>query len=296
MLHKPFTLLTIDLSMFGEGAAAAAAPAGEGLAPAATDAPAAPEVRYGKQPEQTAAPQQQTQTTETPDKGKLFKELIKGEYKDQYTEATQQLINRRFKETDQRIQSMQPVIDLLDQRYGTGGDMTKLMGAIESDRAYWQEAADTAGMTVEQYQAMQKLESQNRQLRAAQQSQQQQFMARVQYQKWEQEAETLKQKYPDFDLAAATENDMFRYLLKSGNYPMEAAYEAAFAGELAARAAANAQKAVTDNIRARGNRPKEAGAAATPAFTVKDDVSKLSDEDVRNVLAQIGNGRKVTFG
>ena len=253
------------------------------------------------QPEQTAAPQQQTQTTETapaeaPDKGKLFRELIKGEYKDQYAEATQQLINRRFKETDQRLRSMQPIIDMLDQRYGTKGDMTKLMGAIESDRAYWQEAADGAGMTVEQYQAMQKLQAENRQLMEAQQSQQRQYMARIQYQKWEAEAETLRQKYPDFDLDAATQNDMFRYLLKSGNYPMEAAYEAAFAGELAAKAAANAQKAVTDNIRARGSRPREAGAAATPAFTVKDDVSKLSDEDVRNVLAQIGNGRKVTFG
>ena len=312
MLHKTFALLTIDLSMFGEGA-----PAGEGGAPApAADAPAAaPEVRYGKQPgplspglqpgqlsqresQATAAPQTQAQTTEAPapDKAKLFADLIKGEYKDQYTEATQKLINRRFRETDDRLKAMQPIVDLLDQRYGTKGDMTKLMGAIEGDRAYWQEAADEAGMSVEQFQTLRKLEAQNRRLEDIRQNQQRQYLAQQQYRKWEAEAAVLKQTYPDFDLEEAISNDMFAYLLRSGNYPMETAYKAAFADRIAQQAAAGAEKAVTDNIKARGSRPAEAGASAAAAFTVKDDVSKLTDEDVRAVLAQIANGGKVTFG
>ena len=295
MLHT-FDLLTIDLSMFGDAGVAPAG--GEGSAPAATAAPAPAEVRYGKQPETAAAPQKtQAPTPETPpDKGKLFKDLIKGEYKDQYTEETQKLIDRRFRDVNTKIGSMQPIIDMLDTRYGTKGDMAKLATAIENDRAYWQDAADQAGMSVEQYQTMQKLQRQNDQLRAAQESQQRQWLAQRQYAQWEQEAETMKQKYPDFDLEQATANDMFLYLLKSGNYPMEQAYKAAFAEQIAARAAAGAEKAVVDNIKARGTRPAEAGANPTPAFVVKDDVSKLSGKEVRDILAQINSGKRISFG
>ena len=307
MLHQ-FDLLTIDLTMFDgsgapAGASGAAPAAGEGSAPAAAEA-TAPEVRYGKQPEQTAAPQQETpqaqtptETTEAPDKGKLFKELINGEYKDQYTEATQKLINRRFRDTDEKIKSQQPIMDLLASRYGIeDGNAEKLLNAVKSDTAFWQEAADQAGLTVEQYRTMRELEAKNRQLMNAQRDSQRQFLAQRQYQQWQVEAEALKQKYPDFDLDTATQNEMFQYLLRSGNYPMEQAYKAAFAEQIAAQAAAAKEKAVTDNIKARGNRPTEAGANPTPAFVTKDDVSKLTKDDILNILNEIADGRKVTFG
>lgn len=288
MLHD-IKLLTIDLSMFGDAPAA-----GEGSAPAAAESTAPAEVRYGKQAETAAAPQQTTQNP-APDKGKTFREMIRGEYRDQYADETQKLINRRFRDTDAKIQSMQPIIDALDARYGTNGDMTKLMAAIDGDTAYWQEAADAAGMTVEQYQRMAKIERQNRQLLAQQQTQQAQYMANLQYSQWQAEAEAMKANTPDFDLDAALENDLFALMLKN-RYPMEQAYKAAFADKIAAQAAAGAEKAVTDNIRARGSRPTEAGANATPPFTTKDDVSKLTDEDVKNILKQIGNGGKISFG
>ncbi len=304
MLHKTFTLLTIDLSMFGDagapGAAGTAAPAGgDGNAPAAEAPAAAPEVRYGKQPEQTVAPQQetptQTQNPETPDKGKQFKELIKGEFKDQYTEETQKMLNRRFRDTDAKINAMQPVMDLLASRYGIeDGDPSKIMNAVKSDTAFWQEAADAAGLSVEQYRSMRELEARNRQLLAAQQNQQAQFLAQRRYQQWQAEAEIMKQKYPNFSLDEMQGNDLFMLMLKN-NYPMEQAYKACNPDQLAAQAAANAEKAVTANIQARGSRPAEAGANATPAFTVKDDVSKLTDKDVLNILSQISNGGRVSF-
>lgn len=294
MLRNPIYLLTIDLSMFGEGGEGA--PAGEASAPAAAEAPAtAPEVRYGKQTETAAAPQQAQNPTPV-DKGKQFSELIKGEFKDQYTEATQKLIDRRFREVNGKIQAQQPIIDMLAQRYGIAdGDMTKLMSAIESDTAYWQDAADAAGMSVDQYQKFKKLEAAYKRLNDAQQYQQREWLAQQQYQKWQAEAEQLRTKYPEFELDSMLGNDLFALMLRN-NYPMEQAYKACSVDALQAQAAAGAEKAVTENIRARGSRPAEAGANATPAFTVKDDVSKLSDEDVLAVLAQINSGRKVTFG
>jgi len=292
MLRKSYTLLTIDLSMFGEGATA---PAGEASAPAAAEAPAAqPEVRYGKQPpEQTAAPQQTQETT--PDKGKQFAELIKGEYKDQYTEATQKLINRRFRDTDAKIQAMQPIVDLMAKRYGVeNGDLARVTQMLENDNAFWDSVGELEGKTGEQKLSEIKKDIVIDRLTKQQQSQQRQYLARMQYEQWEKEAKTMQQSYPDFDLDMALENDVFALMLKN-RYPMEQAYKAAFADLIAAQAAASREKAVTDNIKARGSRPTEAGANATPAFTVKDDVSKLSGKEVLDSFNRILAGERITF-
>lgn len=292
MLHN-YHLLTIDFSMFGE--AAGAAPAGEASAPAAAAAPAAPEVRYGKQPGQEAAPQQETtQATEAPDKGKLFAELIKGEYKDQYTEATQKLINRRFRDTDAKLNAMQPVIDMLDQRYSAGGDVAKIAQMLEADSAFWDAAAEREGKTPEQYMQDVKKDIMIKKLTEKTRRQDAQYLANLQYQQWTKEAEGMRAQYPDFDLNKALENDVFALMLRN-KYPMQQAYKAAFAEEIAAKAAASAQKAVTDNIKARGSRPQEAGANATPAFTVKDDVSKLSGKEVLDSFNRILGGERITF-
>lgn len=290
---KPIYLLTIDLSMFGEGAAPAG---GDASAPAAAaEAPAAPqEVRYGKQPTAEAAPQTETQNP-TVDKGKQFADLIKGDFKEQYTEATQKLINRRFRETDAKISAQQPVMDLLASRYGIDdGDPAKILNAVQADTAFWQEAADAAGMTVEQYRTMRQLEARNRQLMQAQQTQQAQYLAQRRYQQWQAEAEQLKAKYPAFNLEEMQGNDVFTTLLKNG-FSMEQAFRSCSTEYLAAQAAVQAEKAVTDNIRARGSRPAEAGSSSKPAAEIKDDVSKLSDKDVLAVLAQIGGGKKISF-
>lgn len=64
-------------------------------------------------------------------KRRAFQDLVNGEYKDIYTEETQRIIDRRFRETrnlEQQVGQYQPVIDMLMQRYQIGdGDMGKLI-------------------------------------------------------------------------------------------------------------------------------------------------------------------------
>ena len=107
---------------------------------------------------------------------KEFRELIEGKFKNEFTEEFQKTFDRRFKETkamEQSLIAQKPVLDMLMQRYGIkDGDVTKLQTAIEGDHAYWQEAAESAGLTVEQYQAMQKLERENAQLKQMRERQQ----------------------------------------------------------------------------------------------------------------------------
>ena len=143
-------------------------------------------------------------------KRRAFQDLVNGEYKDIYTEETQRIIDRRFRETrnlEQQVGQYQPVIDMLMQRYQIGdGDMGKLSQAIENDDAYWSEAAEEAGMSVEQYKQFQKLQRENEALLRQQRQRQNDQRAQQQLQQWYGEAEQVKGLYPSFDLNAEVKN------------------------------------------------------------------------------------------
>lgn len=236
------------------------------------------------------------------EKRRAFQDLVNGEYKDVYTEETQRIINRRFKETatlQKTVDETQPLVDMLMQRYEIkNGDMKKLMAAIEDDDAYWSEAADEAGMTVDQYKRFQKLQRDNEALRRSQEAQRGQQYAKEQAQKWYQEAEAVKAKFPKFDFAADLQNPSFISMLKAGT-PVEHAYKVLHFDELVGNAvqvtAANTEQAIVANVRARGTRPQENGTAAQSAFTIKDDVSKLSKKDRQEIARRVARGEMISF-
>jgi hypothetical protein len=117
-------------------------------------------------------------------------------------------------------------------------------------------------------------------------------------QKWDAEAESLKGIYPSFNVQAEAQNPQFMSLLRSG-VPMQTAYEVIHMEDIKAgiqRMTASAtEKQVTDNIRAKGQRPAENGTSSQSAFTVKDDVSKLSKADRRNIAVRSRRGESISF-
>ena len=244
----------------------------------------------------------QTTSNTLEEKRKAFQDLVNGEYKDIYTEETQRIINRRFKETatlQSRVDETQPLVDILMQRYDIkDGDVKKLMSAIEDDDAYWSEAADEAGMSVDQYKKFQKLQRENEALMRAQEAQRGQQYAREQAQKWYQEAEAVKAKFPSFDFATELQNPSFISMLKAGT-PVEHAYKVLHFDEIVGNAvqvtAANTEQAIVANVKARGTRPQENGTAAQSAFTVKDDVSKLSKKDRAEIARRVARGELIKF-
>ena len=123
--------------------------------------------REGRQPSDHPGPQPDSTTLEA--RRKQFQALINGEFKDIYTEETQRIIDRRFKETrglQEQLSRHRPIMEMLMQRYRIpDGDPAKLMKALESDDAYWNEMAEEAGMNVEQYKQFQKLQRENDTLR-----------------------------------------------------------------------------------------------------------------------------------
>ena len=323
-MFKRLKLTPVNLAMF-EGGAAGAAAAAPGTAQAGEGSTgvgdtqagrvntqrgkkgAYDNVVFGKQADNTVPVAEEhikeaVQTKSLEERRKAFNDLVNGEYKDLYTEATQSIINRRFKETkdlEAQVRNAAPILETLMQHYNIAdGDMTKLLNAVESDDTYWRDAAYDAGMDVEQYKRFQKLERENKAFAEAERQRKGQQQADAQIQKWYSEAEALSQQYPDFDLNSEVKNPQFISLLRAG-LPVEHAYKVIHLDEImqntASQAAASAEKKVVDNIRAKGKRPAENGTANQSAFTVKDDVSKLTKGEREEIAKRVARGEKISF-
>lgn len=235
-------------------------------------------------------------------KRKAYRDLMEGEYKDIHTAEIQRIIDTRFRETktlEQQVARNKPVLDLLMQRYGIAdGDPAKLMAAVENDNAYWSEAAEEAGMSVEQYKQFQKLQRDNAALLEAQRRTQSQQQAQQKLQQWYSEAEQVRQLYPSFDLTAEVKNPQFLSVLRAG-VPVQHAYEVIHMEDIKAGVAAMqaqaTEKKVVASVRAKGARPPENGTAAQSGFTIKDDVSKLTKQDRADIARRVARGETITF-
>lgn len=235
-------------------------------------------------------------------KRKAFDEMIDGEYKDIYQEKFQQAFNRRFKESkamEQSLAAQKPILDMLMQKYGIGdGDVAKLQEAIEQDDSYWENAAEEAGLTVEQYKAMQKLERENEEFKRMRQYQEGQQQMQQQLNQWYKQAEALKSDYPNFDFKTESMNRDFLGLLRSG-LPVKQAYELIHMDEIKEAAARSAAQLTGEQMAAKmkskAARPSENGTSSQSAVIVKSDVSHLSRADRAEIARRVQRGEKITF-
>ena len=234
------------------------------------------------------------------EKRRAFEELIGGEYKDLYQEKFQQAFNRRFKENkamEESLNAQKPIMDMLMQKYGVE-DVAKLQEAIEQDDSFYEQAAEEAGLTVEQYKAMQKLERENAEFKRMRQRQQGQQQMQQQLKQWYHDAEALKADYPNFDFKAESANRQFLGLLRSG-IPVKQAYELIHMDEIkeaSARAAAQtASEQMAAKMKSKAARPSENGTSSQSAVIVKSDVSHLSKADRAEIARRVQRGEKITF-
>ncbi len=233
---------------------------------------------------------------------KAFHDMVNGEYKDIYTEETQQIINRRFKENkvmEASLNAQKPILDMLLQRYQIGdGDMAKLQAAIEADHSYWQEAAEQQGLTVEQYKERMKLMRENAQFRAMNERRMGEQAAQQQFAKWAQESESVRGLYPNFNLNTEMQNGHFRDLLKKG-VSVQQAFELIHMDEIrnatARSAAKTASEQMAANIKSRTARPSENGTSSKSAVIVKNDVGNLTRAERAEIARRSQRGEKIKF-
>ena len=123
--------------------------------------------------------------------------------------------------------------------------------------------------------------------------------ARATADRWEKEAEDLKQIYPFFSLEQSMRSDRgFVSLLRAG-VPVKLAFEAAnlkkILGAAMRYAAGTAGKRTVQSILAGGSRVRENPVLDRAASVRKKDVGSLTDREIMKILKQVSNGEKVTF-
>lgn len=122
---------------------------------------------------------------------------------------------------------------------------------------------------------------------------QQQVAAQKKIQAWEQEAEQLKEAYPDFNLKDWSKNDEFKSLLKSG-VSMKKAYEAADLDNIKKRVSQQTEKNTADSIRA-GKRVKENATGQTSTSSIKKSPSEMTSAEIKDIERRVLNGESISF-
>lgn len=243
----------------------------------------AQQVHTGEQAQTTppAAGEEQTTGAQAPmtaeGRRAAWQALVDGEYKDLFTQDTQRIINARFKHVkglEKQLADTGAVLEQVMGHFGIDdGDMDKLRKALDEGKAG-------------RAQAEARLER----------------LADRQMARWGREEAQMRQIYPDFDLRKELADPGFRALITNPARPvsLQAAYEVVHLDHIkrsvARRQAQATEQRVVDSIRARGTRPSENGTSAQSAFTVREDVNRLTAGQLADIRKRVMSGERISFG
>lgn len=271
-------LQTLNLRMFdGEGGSAAGTAGAAAAGNTAGEVSMASVLGGGAGADQTAQAQPVEETRE-----QKFARLIgkDGEYRDLYDARVKRAVTDRMRAATAREQAVQPILDTLAQAYGTD-DLAELQAKLQNANELWEAGADAEGLTVEQYRQMQQLRMQQQRIERERADAQRQAAMQQQIAQWQAEAQDLQAVYPGFDLEIEMGNPTFQRMVSAGA-SVRNAYEVLHLDEIkantAAYTAAQTQRRVADNIRARGARPAENGAKGGSGAVTRD-LSRATRED-----------------
>lgn len=280
---------------------------GGGTAGAAAGAAAAGGTESAGTPAGTEAAGQEAQ--QGADDRAEFERLIKGQYKAYYDEKVQGHIRERFKaskQTEARMQKtidgMQPVMQMLAEKYHADpGDVEAISKAIQEDNSYYEDEAAERGMSVEQLKEFKRISRENAALRAAEEQRQEKAGQQEAMLRWQQQSETVAQKYPGFQGLEEEANDpatgeRFLQLLSSG-IDVENAYKVVHMDDLISGALEygvnKARHDTVQTIKARGMRPSENGASGTGAAVQHKDVASLTKDERAQLMKRALRGESI---
>ena len=238
---------------------------------------------------------------------KAFHALLQGEYRAETEELMQQAVERAAQLLENSPQ-MKGLLDALHEAYGVD-DMEALTEAVKNgrvkDEAYFEKLAMEKGVSVATARQMDKLESENKRLTAAEKfaedqrkaAQRQVEIDRI-HAEWDREAQQLKAQYPEFDLEQTLANPEVARLMRLG-LTMTEAYRAAYFDRIMAqnesRTAKQVEDGVTERIRQRSARPGENGTRPGGAAQTHTDVNALTRKEREQLERAALRGQVVTF-
>ena len=258
-------------------------------------------VKYGLQKEQQKQETSENDGDNTENPDKEFEDLIKGRYKDQYGKSVQEIIQKRFKNSNDnsQLQNYQKVMDAIAGKYGkSSDDIDGLLKAIEEDSAYLEHEALEQGITVEQLKHMRALERNNATYERQLRMQQEEAARRERFNGWVKESESMKEIYPNFDLGTELQNKDFVKLVES-NVPIQTAYQVVHQDEIMSGMIEYTTKQVkskiSQQIQSGKNRPTENGMNSQASSQVKSEAKNLTKADRKEIMRRVERGENISF-
>lgn len=225
----------------------------------------------------------------------------------EYNAEHQKTVQRRLKTAkaaEENLGKLAPAIELLANKYGmdmNNMDYEALANAISDDNQYYEDRALEMGVSVETAKRI----DQNERATARQQAQQQQTLEQQKFhnhiKSLEQQAEQMKQTFPNFDLMKELKDPRFaRMTSPSGGLSVEDAYYAIHRAEIMAGGmqvtAQQTKQKMSNAIRSGQNRPAENGINGAAASVTSFDPRQMSKEQRAQLKRDIYSGKKIYPG
>lgn len=273
---------------------------------------AEPTIVYGKEEQseggaggsQVGTDTQTATGTSVDDPEAEFAELIGkgGRFHDIYGQSVANAVNQRFKNAENlqgKVTAYDNALAPLYAKYGLNvGDVEGLTRAIEGDNDIYASRAEAEGMTPEKYRQQLKLEMEAAQGRSMMQEIQRQQQMQATFARWNNEAEALKEVFPNFDIQSEIQNPVFQDTLnRVGN--VRDAFMITHMNEILSGqtdfTAQQTQQQMVQTMKAKAARPTENGVRQSPAIVRKSDPSQFNDEDMDKIFAEVESGKKFSF-
>lgn len=202
------------------------------------------------------------------------------------------IIGKRLKgarETGERLQKLEPIMEMLTKRYGTSNEQElteKIKQDIVSTNAY------QSGFTEEQYRTQLdnelKMDAMNRQM---QEFQRQQFIGALK----NDVAAMVRDDaglYGGIDADELATDGKFLALLSQG-FSVKQAYDALHMDDILKSSVQKASRQVVDTIVAKGERPSEAAKMPAIAGNAINSVSSMSDDEIETLAKRAMRGERI---
>lgn len=287
--------IKLELQRFAEGA-----PAGDGEAVGETVDDAQntdTKVVYGKNVTDNNDDEGEADEPET---RPTFDELIEGEYKDEFSKKTQEIVKSRIKNikgAEDNMLALAPALSILAEKYGVkdAQDIPALVKAITDDDALYEQEASDRGIDIPTLKHIKAIEAENKAFAEAMKQQEKNTQKMEAWQEVLRQSEEVKEFYPNFDIEAEMQNEDFGHLVAVG-VPVKTAFEVVHHDELQAQVAGivakNTARRVANSVKANKNRTGEAGAAGQ-SVTVRRDPKSWTDEERDKIYEDVMNGAKI---
>lgn len=298
MAHTLFYLL--NLSLFGEGggdSGATAADAGQNSGANPQDAA------------ETKLTDGDGSTVTVNSKAEAFKQLIKGEYKEESDAYVADVIKGRLKNLNARLaayeqkdKDISSLLTTLSKNYKIDLEskdaIAKIAALVEDDNKFYEEGAIKAGMDVTKFKEVEKLRRANERYQDELENRKNEDLARQKYAAWMREAEETAKLYPGFDLRTELNDDNFRSCLESG-VGVTAAYVASHYDTLMPQVlqmgAKQGRAMAAKDIAAGNARPSENGASSTAAAVTKYDPASMTREQRNKLAERAARGERIVL-